>query len=139
MSLNRWLGAASSLAGLAFLFIVIPMQSETVGYGALQPRTFPSIGAALMILFGIAQTLRPTGETEFDSPRAIRAAATIAVSVAALIAMEFAGYLVAAPLLVGALMMYVGERRPGWLAAGIVLCPALLWVMFEILLRRPLP
>jgi hypothetical protein len=36
-------------------------------------------------------------------------------------------------------MLSIGERRPLWLIAGIVLIPLAMWSSIELLLNRPLP
>ncbi|MCC2096902.1 MAG: tripartite tricarboxylate transporter TctB family protein [Hyphomicrobiales bacterium] len=139
MTLNRWLGAAGVLAGTVFLLAIIPAQTEKVSYGALQPRTFPIVAAVLMMVFGLAQMIRPTGATTFEPAKAARAALIVAISIAAVPVMEYAGYMIAGPILVGVLMLFAGERRWPWIAAGVLIFPALIWVLFEIVLRRPLP
>jgi putative tricarboxylic transport membrane protein len=48
-------------------------------------------------------------------------------------------FLIAAPLLVMVLMLLIGERRPLWLATGIVLVPLGIWSCIELLLNQPLP
>ena len=49
-----------------------------------------------------------------------------------------AGFLIAAPVLVLVLMLVIGERRPLWLFAGIVLVPLGIWSSIELLLKGSL-
>ncbi|NQV55324.1 MAG: tripartite tricarboxylate transporter TctB family protein [Rhodospirillales bacterium] len=139
MSLSRILGLASALIGAGFLFLLIPAQTETISRGALSPGTFPSVAASLIIVAGLVQWLRPTGTAIFEGERMLRAVAVIAACLAATFAFEFFGYMVIAPVLVVVLMFLTGERRWFWIGIGFAVFPALIWAIFEIVLRRPLP
>ncbi len=139
MSLARLLGSASALIGAGFLFLLIPAQTETVSRGALSPGAFPSVAAALILLCGIVQWVRPAGSAIFEPEKMVKAVAVVAACLAATFALDYLGYLFAAPLLVGTVMLLAGERRWFWLGIGVFVFPALIWFIFEILLRRPLP
>ena len=49
------------------------------------------------------------------------------------------GFLVAAPVFAALLIAVIRERRIGWIAATIIGAPALIWVVVDLLLGRPLP
>ncbi|MGD8292019.1 MAG: hypothetical protein PVF37_09970, partial [Desulfobacterales bacterium] len=78
-------------------------------------------------------------KAEFDLALALRASLFFVISLIGLGLMYFVGFLIAAPLLVMVLMLLIGERRPLWLIAGIVMIPLAMWSSIVLLLNRPLP
>ncbi len=139
MTLNRISGLVVAVFGTILLFWIIPRQTETVAYGWLRPATLPIITTVIVIIASIVQFIFPTGKAEFDVPLALRAGLFFVISSIGLYVMHLAGFLIAAPLLVMVLMLLIGERRPLWLFAGIVLIPLAMWSSIELLLKRPLP
>ncbi len=139
MSLGRALGAVSAVIGAGFLFGIVPWQTEAVDSAALRPGTMPSAAAVLVIVSGIVQWAKPTGTAIFEPDRVLRAVFVITFCLAGTLALELAGYLFAAPMLVGALMLLSGERRWLWFGVGLAVLPTLIWFVFEMVLRRPLP
>ena len=111
MSLGRVLGAASAVIGAGFLFFLIPWPIDVVPAVGLVPRAFPTIAAVFVV----------------------------AACLVATFALEVVGYLYTAPVLVGAIMLLSGERRWLWYIVGLVVMPTFIWLVFEIVLRRPLP
>ena len=139
MTLNRISGLVVAVFGIILLLWIIPRHTETVDYGWLRPATLPIITTVIVIISSIVHLLFPTGKAEFDVPLALRAGLFFVISLIGLYVMHLAGFLIAAPLLVMVLMLLIGERRPLWLFAGIVLIPLAMWSSIELLLKRPLP
>lgn len=140
MSLARWLGAASALFGAGLLFVVIPWQTEpAVLLTALDPKAYPSAAAILIIVTGLVQLAWPTGSAVLDWRRMGRAVLVVAICFAGTLLLDVAGYLITGPIVVAAVMLMTGERRWLWLVVGILVMPAAIWAVFELLLRRPLP
>ena len=140
MSLARWLGAASALIGAGFLFVIIPWQTERAALlTALNPKDYPTAAAILMIATGLVQFVVPTGSAVLDWGRMSRAVTIVAICLVGTLLLDLAGYLIAGPLVVGAVMLLTGERRWLWLGVGFLVMPAAIWAVFELLLRRPLP
>ena len=139
MTLNRLSGIVVAVFGLVLLFWVIPRHTEAVSYGWLRPATLPNLTAVIVTLSGVVHALFPAGTAEFDVQPAIRAGLFFVISLAGLFIMRHLGFLIAAPLLAMVLMLMVGERRPLWLAAGVVMIPLGIWSSIELLLKRPLP
>ena len=139
MTLNRISGLVVAVLGVVLLFWIIPRHTETVDYAWLRPATLPVITAVIVIISSIVHLIFPSGKAEFDVPLALRAGLYFVISLLGLCLMYFVGFLIAAPLLVMALMLLVGERRPLWLIAGIVLIPLAMWISVVLLLNRPLP
>ncbi len=139
MTLNRISGLVVAVLGVILLFWIIPRHTETVDYAWLRPATLPTITAVIVIISSIVHLIFPSGKAEFDVPLALRAGLYFVISLIGLSLMYFVGFLIAAPLLVMALMLLIGERRPLWLIAGIVLIPLAMWSSIVLLLDRPLP
>jgi putative tricarboxylic transport membrane protein len=139
MTRNRLSGLVVVVFGLILLFWIIPRHTETADFGWLRPATLPNIAAMIIIVSGIIHVLFPMGSAEFDLQPALRAGLFFVISLAGLFIMRHLGFLIAAPLLIMVLMLMVGERRPLWLIAGIVMVPLGIWSSIELLLKRPLP
>lgn len=139
MRLNRISGAVVAVLGLILLFWIIPRHTEPVDYGWLRPTTLPNATAMVVLIASVIHVLFPTGKAEFDARLALRAGLFFVISTAGLYLMRHAGFLIAAPVLVLVLMLVIGERRPLWLFAGIVLVPLGIWSSIELLLKRSLP
>jgi putative tricarboxylic transport membrane protein len=138
MTLNRLSGVFVAVFGFLLLFWIIPRHTEPVDYGWLRPATLPKVTAIVIIVSGIIHALFPSGKAELDVQPATRAGLFFVVSLAGLFAMHHLGFLIAAPLLAMVLMLMVGERRPVWLFAGVVMVPLGIWSSIELLLKRPL-
>lgn len=139
MSLGRVLGAASAVIGAGFLFVLIPWQTEVVPAVGLVPRAFPAFAAVLVIVSGVVQLAKPTGTALFEGDKVLKAVYVVTTCLAATFALDLFGYLLAAPLLVCVIMLLSGERRWFWYIIGLAVMPTLIWFIFEIILRRPLP
>ncbi|MBW2582156.1 MAG: tripartite tricarboxylate transporter TctB family protein [Deltaproteobacteria bacterium] len=138
MTLNRISGLVVAVFGIILLFWIIPRHTEPVDYGWLRPATLPNVTAIVVIISSIIHVIFPSGMAEFDGQLAMRAGLFFMISLAGLFLMHHVGFLIAAPLLVTVLMLLVGERRPLWLATGIVLVPLGIWSAIELLLKRSL-
>jgi len=139
MTLNRLSGVVVVVFGLILLVWIIPRHTEAADYGWLRPATLPNVTAIIIIVSGIIHVLFPAGTAEFDLQPAMRAGKFFLISLAGLFIMHHLGFLIAAPLLIIVLMLMVGERRPLWLVAGVVMIPLAIWSSIELLLKRPLP
>ena len=139
MTLNRMSGIVVAVFGAILLLWIIPNHTETVDYGWLRPATLPIITAVIVLVSSIVHFIFPTGKAEFDVRPALRAALFFVISLLGLFLMHLVGFRIAAPLLVMVIMLLVGELRPIWLIAGIVLIPLAMWTSIELLLNRPLP
>ncbi len=138
MTLNRISGLVVAVFGTILLFWIIPRHTEPVDYGWLRPATLPNVTAIVVIISSIIHIIFPSGKAEFDGQLAMRAGLFFMISLVGLFLMHHVGFLIAAPLLVTVLMLLVGERRPLWLATGIVLVPLGIWSAIELLLKRSL-
>lgn len=124
---------------MILLFLIIPNQTEAVDYGWLKPATLPTITAVIITLAGILHAIFPKGGVELELSSMLRAFLILFIGVLGLCLMKYAGFIVAAPLLMLVLMSVIGERRWQWLLVGIILLPGFIWFCVDYLLKRPLP
>ncbi len=136
---NRLSGLVVFLLGLAIIFILIPVATETVDYGWLRPATLPTIAAIVISVAGLLHLLFPQGRIELNFPDVLRAALFLMIALAGLWGMSRFGFTIAAPLMLLLIMLIIGERRWPWLMTGVVLLPAFIWLCIDVLLKRPLP
>lgn len=139
MTLNRFSGLFSAVAGCLLLFWVIPHHTEIADYGWLKPATLPNITAIIIIVSGIIHFLAPKGDAKLDLKVSGRALLFLCIGFAGIGLMHLAGFIVTAPILVLVLMLMVGEKRWGWLVSGVIVLPAAIWFCVDFLLKRPLP
>lgn len=141
MTIERFLGAVAVIGGILLLLYGIPANVEKLEYDViLQPRVFPQIGAIIIVVAGTLQFFFSKSKVELPSLRDfVRVLIVCGLIIASVFVMERFGFLVGAALLMAAVMYLVYERRPIWLIVAIAVMPVLIWVIFEVVLRRPLP
>lgn len=139
MLLNRLSGIAFVVLGFLLFLVIIPMQTEVVDYGWMRPQTIPNACAWGLIILGLVQAIFPTGTISPNLRETLRVSMFAILTVCALWAMDEFGYLVTAPAFAALIMLIVGERRPGWLAVGILVVPVAIWLTVVPLLERTLP
>ena len=138
MTTNRIMGVAVAGLGVLLLLFVIPANTETADYG-MQPRTIPNLCAGALVLFGLVQSLVPAGNVDIFVREHLRVALFAAVAFLALWGMSVVGFRIAAPAFALVVMLIVGERRLGWLVAGVIAVPTMIWLVAVPLLDRTLP
>ncbi|MBR9864729.1 MAG: tripartite tricarboxylate transporter TctB family protein [Rhodobacteraceae bacterium] len=139
MSADRISGIFFLLLGLAMYFVVNPAHIEAVEGGSLNPKTVPDIISLILALCGGLLVLKPTTHQVANLQNILRTAGYSLLLVAGLFAMSRFGFEYVAPLLAFAIMWFIGERRPFWLAFGAVGMPALIWFLVTQALGRALP
>ncbi len=137
--LNRSSGLFFIAFGIFLYFVVIPYDTESVDYGWVRPQTVPNAMAWIIIIAGLAQLIRPTGSVSADIAKMSRAAMHLLIVAGGVLAISQFGFRLVSPLLALAIMLTVGERRPVWLALGVIGIPVLIWFVVAVLLGRPLP
>jgi putative tricarboxylic transport membrane protein len=139
MPTNRGSGLMVALAGLVLWLFIIPAHTETVDYGWMRPQTLPAACAIALMLLGTAEVVKPGAPVRLDLHEALRVGLFAALALLAVWAMTRFGFLVTAPVFALTTMFLVGERRPGWLAAGAIAMPGAIWLVAVPLLDRTLP
>ncbi|AUQ52482.1 Tripartite tricarboxylate transporter TctB family protein (plasmid) [Phaeobacter inhibens] len=138
-SSDRVSGLFFFIAGLLCYFYVIPTFVESANSGSLHPDTFPNALSLLIAICGIILAVNPTNHRLHSTRDMLMSAVYFSLICAALFAMTFFGYVVVSPFLAILLMLLIGERRPVWLFSGVVIMPATIWFIVEVLLERGLP
>lgn len=139
MNTERILGGGAAAFGAFLLLYLIP-NYVTDSDGVMSPTLFPSIAAWMFILFGSIQAVVSGVPIKLPSTREfIRSGMITLIALIAILAMEWLGFLIVAPVFMAIITIFMYERRPLWLAATIVAVPIGVWLVFELLLRRPLP
>lgn len=136
---DRMTGAFFLILGLALFFYVIPEYVEDPDGGNLSPRTMPNVVAWVLAVCGGLLVIKPTDHAAPDMRFFAQATVFVVVLGAAIYAMTWVGFLYVAPVLALMIMLMLGERRPLWLAAGVVVVPAAIWFLVTQLLERALP
>ncbi|MFK7854718.1 MAG: tripartite tricarboxylate transporter TctB family protein [Granulosicoccus sp.] len=141
MALNadRISGTVFLLFGLAMYFFVIPNYVETVDEGNLAPATLPNIISLVLAVSGALLMIKPTDYKGRDSVLIARTALYVGLLTAGIYAMSLFGFEYVAPVLALAIMWFIGERRPLWLALGVIVMPAIIWFLVTQMLGRALP
>lgn len=139
LNADRVSGAFFLLFGLAMYFLVIPNQVETVDGGNLAPKTMPNIISVIIAVCGAVLVLKPTPQKMRDPRQMALTGVYVALLAAGIYAMSLFGFEYVAPVLAFVLMWLIGERRPLWLAGGVVIMPATIWFIVTHALGRALP
>ena len=139
MSADRASGAFFFAFGLVMYFLVNPGFIEVVDTGNIRPETVPNWLAIIIAGCGALLVLRPTDHPAGDLGGTLRAGLFLAVLCAGIWAMSHLGFILVAPPLALAVMLLMGERRAVWIVLGVAVMPAIIWLLVEVLLDRPLP
>jgi putative tricarboxylic transport membrane protein len=139
LSADRLSGTFFLLLGLAMLLFVNPVYIETVDGGNLEPSTLPNAISIVIAVCGGLLVLRPTSSQVHERYTMLVAGFYVLLLVAGLYAMSWFGFEYVAPVLALAIMWFIGERRPLWLAFGTIGMPALIWFLVTQALGRALP
>ena len=149
MTSERLTGIGVLLLGIAIFFVLIPAgidQPGDVEHAALAPDFWPRIIAGIIILTGLALTVRPAADEEEAGEGGggwLQRLPGLAVAFGALFGFYFLipslGMVAPGVALILGLMVYAGERR--WplgiaIAAGV---PILLYVFFVYVASIPIP
>jgi putative tricarboxylic transport membrane protein len=141
--MSRLVRRATSLLFLAFSIIlavfVIPYHTEAGFGGPIAPSTLPTTAAVLIGLGAVFALFEPAAEDQPDYRLLRRALVFVAIIGTAVGLIALIGFRWTAPLLSLAIMMMAHERRLVWLAVGVGCVPVAIWIIFDILLVRPLP
>lgn len=137
MTLDRAATLGVILFGLLVYFVVMPVEIEKVDYGRVVPATFPAIAVWTLIAAAAVQAILPPRPVATDWRVAGRAALILVALVVSLGLIRRFGFEFVAPPTALAAMLFIGERRWQWLAAGAA-APLILWLLVERMLDRPL-
>ncbi|MDT0682029.1 tripartite tricarboxylate transporter TctB family protein [Roseicyclus sp. F158] len=126
-----------ALAAITILWI-IPAQTPSGFDGYVQPGTMPRIMAWLVGIGAVLALFERDGRDTPDLALLARSALFLGALALSLALALVIGFKWAAPVLSLAVMVLAYERRWLWLTAGAVGVPLAIWLLFEVLLGRPL-
>jgi len=139
MTMTRASGLFFALLGLTLYAIIIPHETESVDYGWVRPETIPNLAALVLLAAGAKLALAPEGPAALIGLQVLRAVLFLGLAGLAVFLMGRFGFVYVAPVFAAAQMLLIGERRPLWLFAGVVVVPFLIWLAVTVVLDRPLP
>lgn len=137
--------ASELIGGLAFLVLGLGAVYLSRDFAA-DAAAFPAVIGVLMALLSCAMIVRTLAAsvTYTQAPAPLvkhwpRFVASIAITLAYIVILPTVGFFSSSALFVPVLSVVLGFRRPAYLAITTVLFIALLYALFTLLLRRPLP
>ena len=135
-------GLVFLVLGMVMLTVIIPGFVETAEGGVIQPGTLPTLLSWVMAGCGGWMLVRPSrlesGPVPPDAAQMRAAGLYVVVIGGGVLLMGVFGFPLVAPVLALVLMLMIGERRRGWLVAGVAAVPAAIWAFVALLLGRPL-
>lgn len=145
-------GIAVAIFGLLLIFVIIPMGTEQGVYYGLSPTFFPTFMASGMTLCAVGLTFqgwkrlraeaaakatpKPSPLSRWNLLMFLLAAG---IATAGVIAIDYIGMVFAAPVLIAAYLLFLGERNLIIIALTSMLPVALVYLMAAYVLRTPLP
>jgi putative tricarboxylic transport membrane protein len=139
VSADRVSGLFFLLLGLAMYFVVNPSYIESVDSGAISPSTVPNIVSIVIAVCGAFLVFKPSSHQVRDLRGMVTTGFYVGLLVVGLYTMSWIGFEYVAPVLALAIMWSIGERRPLWLAFGVVGMPLTIWFLVIHALGRALP
>ena len=134
-------------AGLLVLFVVIPAEADGPTWSGVSPLFFPTIVAAGFTIFCAAllfQALfRPSGYEGQEMTLKLKNfgffLVACAIILATILAIHYLGFLWGGPLLVAALMLFMGERNWLRIVPMSVVPVVIIYFFITKVLTAPLP
>ena len=136
---DRISGTFFVILGITMYLFVNPNYIESVDGGNLSPGAFPNILSIIIAVCGAVLLFKPTTQQTPDVRSVAITGLYVLLLIGGLYAMSKFGFEYVGPPLALVIMLAIGERRPGWLLAGAVGMPALIWFLVTIALGRALP
>ena len=135
-------GTAAAVLGAALIFWIVPAATGPALFALVSPQFYPLLAAWLLVAAGAGLAVSGIGgAAAVDVPRRRGAAAALAAAGlgSAVFLMLKIGFVAAGAAVVLAVMLLAGERRIPFLVGLPATLPFLLWLLFDVLLGRPLP
>jgi hypothetical protein len=140
-------GAVLCALSLALIFIVIPADNPGGRWTGLSPYFFPIVVAGAIAFFSLAlsvQAARQTYSAEEKSPpiawsQLAMLLLAMAVIIAGVIGISRLGVWIGGPLLIAAIMLFMGERSPVFILPTAIIPVLVVHVLVNQFLGSPLP
>lgn len=132
---------------LCMIFVVIPAETQEGVWFGLSPYFFPTLlmagiafASALLIVQSVTRPARGSEPPLALSPRQLAMFGIVAaIIVAGVVAIDLLGLWTGGPVLIAALMLFMGERRPLRIVATSIIPVAVVHLVVFYVLRSPLP
>ena len=133
-------GTAAAVLGAALIFWIVPAATGPALFALVSPQFYPLLAAWLLVAAGAGLAVSG-GAAAANVPRRRGAAAALAAAGLglAVFLMLKIGFVAAGAAVALAVMLLAGERRIPFLIGLPAILPFLLWLLFDVLLGRPLP
>lgn len=139
-------GVLLSVSSILLIFWVIPAQTTTSEYTSLQPAVYSLIPAWGLLIVGVLATLQGLRSApNVDDiqlpvvPYLLRASILAMACLVFIVLVERIGFLVMSPVLIALAAVAQGARNPISIAGVSVAVPLTIWLIFDLMLNRPLP
>ena len=139
MLVNRLSASFFIFLGLAFIYLIFPIEIEKLDYGWVRPQTLPNTCAFLLIVFGIFQFIFPKGKVVLEFEQILWSGVFVSAAFIAVFGFHKFGFIYTAPIFALSIMLLIGEKRILWLSLGTIVIPFSVWMIVENLLGRLLP
>lgn len=135
------------VVGLLMLFVVIPAEADGTTWSGVSPLFFPTLvvtGFTLTCAALFVQAiLKPGGYEGMEAPLKLWnfgfSILACAIILAAVLVIQTAGLIWGGPLLIAALMLFMGERKPLRIVPMSVIPVAVAYFFITKVLNAPLP
>jgi hypothetical protein len=141
-------GAGLALLGFLMIFVIIPLGTEQGSYYGLSPTFFPTLLAAFMTACALGLTAQaayriyrraPSQPVPISAWNLAMFLTAIAIVTGGVVGIRWFGILVGGPVLIGALMIFLGERSPLHIVLTAALPVGLYYLLAIYVLRTPVP
>ncbi len=143
-----------AILGIFFLFFsviglifIVPRETISFGYGeGLSPAFFPNV--ILTVLCGLSILLtginviklrKDKSKHVIDVKEIVKFLWVCLMTAGSVLGLYYLGFLVAAPLIIAAAMLFMGGRTWRLILIVCTTCPIVIYLIFKILLEKPLP
>jgi hypothetical protein len=138
--LDRVLGGVVLTFGVSLLVYLIPTFTSPQPDSLTDPSLFPRLAGWMFVFLGGLQIIFPGSMNMTVTVREVSRLTVLTLClVVASVLMPLTGYLPASIALMVVVMLMIYERRPLWAVLSVACVPIGVWVLFEILLKQPLP
>lgn len=140
------LGATLLVLAILVFVGVVNFKNTAENYRALPPSFFPNILVGVMVVLSLALLVRgwrnapsPIFKQSVKRSNVLRVVGLMALLVVFIVLLQYVGFAISSFLFVLSLQLVLGERRPVRLFALAISVTLVMYVVFVLLLRVPLP
>jgi len=141
-------GAGLALLGVLMIFVIIPLSTEEGMYFGLSPTFFPTLLTTFLTACAlglVAQSLFRLRRHAISRPVPISGwnllmfLVAVGLALSGIIAIDYFGILIGGPALIGALMIFLGERNPLRIGLTATVPVGLIYLLAIYVLGTPVP